>query len=118
MKLPAAVIHEIAAIEKRINYLSAEDCLLVPEKWRQMKYLHQHELQTYRMRIETLYSDLDCQENSISCETCEAEKVALLHVSISIETILRAIDLFISGPSPLSVFDHPLRTFCTVQFDI
>ena len=46
MRLPAEVIHEIAAIEKRINYLSAEDSLLVPEKWRQMKYLHQHELQT------------------------------------------------------------------------
>ena len=88
MRLSAEVYHEVFAIESRINDLAIQDSLLSSLKFKQIKYHHQHELQTYKMRIETLYSDLDCHANSIYCEACETDKVSLLRLSIGIEAIL------------------------------
>ena len=88
MKLSAEVYQEINAIEDRINDLAAQDNFISSGKYKKIKYLHQHELQTYKMRVETLYSDLDCNENSIYCEACETDKVYLLQLLISIEAIL------------------------------
>ena len=88
MRLSAEVYNEINAIENRINDLADEDNLISSGKCKQIKYLHQNELQTYKMRVETLYSDLDCHANSFYCEACEADKVILLQLSISIEAIL------------------------------
>ena len=88
MRLSAEVYHEVFAIESRINDLAIQDSLLSSLKFKQIKYHHQHELQTYKMRVETLYSDLDCNENSIYCEACETDKVYLLQLLISIEAIL------------------------------
>ena len=88
MRLSAEVYHEINAIENRINDLATQDNLISSGKCKKIKYHHQHELQTYKMRVETLYSDLDCHENSFYCEACETDKVSLLQLSISIEAIL------------------------------
>lgn len=88
MRLSAEVYDEINAIENRIDDLAADDNLIASGKWKRIKYLHQHELQAYKIRIETLYSDLDSQEHSRYCEGCENDKVKLLWLSISIEAIL------------------------------
>ena len=88
MRLPAQVYHEINAIENRIDDLADEDSLIVSGKFKKIKYLHQHELQTYKLRVETLYSDLDRHENSLYCEACVTDKVSLLRLSIGIEALL------------------------------
>ena len=88
MRLSAQVYHELAAIEKRMNYLAAEKDKVSSGKCKQIKYLHQHELQTYKIRVETLFSDLDCHENPYYYEAFENDKISLLHLSISIEYIL------------------------------
>ena len=88
MKLSAEVYQEINAIEDRINDLAAQDNFISSGKYKKIKYLHQHELQTYKMRVETFYSDLDCHENSFYCKACETDKVSLLRLSIGIEAIL------------------------------
>ena len=88
MRLSAEVYHEINAIDDRINDLAVQDNLITSGKFKQIKYHHQHELQTYKMRVETFYSDLDCHENSLYCEACKTDKVSLLRLSIGIEAIL------------------------------
>lgn len=88
MKLSAEVRHEINVIRTRINDLATENSLPASGNFNQIKYLHKQELQNYKIRFETLYSDLDGDEHSHFCRTCETDKINLLQLSISIEGLL------------------------------
>ena len=62
--LTPELCNEINNMNYRIHYLTEEDNSIARGNWKQIRYLHKHELQAHKIRAETLYSDIDCKEQS------------------------------------------------------
>ena len=63
MRLSSLIRHEIQVIQERVDYIrwikSDRTSRMYEDLYKQMKDFYQHEMNSYKLRAENLYSDID-----------------------------------------------------------